>query len=134
MPLISSVRFKPTSFALSLVCSSAIGLVGCGEKSHADNAAAGAPQAMPVQVIVARPRPITDTTEYLALLKSRHSSIINPQVEGQVTKILVKSGDHVKAGDPLLQIDPLKQEAAVSSQEATVRLAQVSLERAKKAL
>jgi RND family efflux transporter MFP subunit len=60
-------------------------------------------------------------------------------VEGQVTKILVKSGDHVKVGDPLLQIDPLKQEAAVSSQEAsraaqeaTVRLAQVSLERAKK--
>jgi len=94
---------------------------------------------MPVQVVVASPRPITDTTEYLALLKSRHSSIINPQVEGQVTKIFVKSGDHVKAGDPLLQIDPLKQEAAVSSQEATVaaqeatvRLAQVSLERAKK--
>ena len=107
MPPISAVRFKPTSFALSLVCSSAIGLAGCGEKSHADNATAGAPQAMPVQVVVAQPRPITETTEYLALLKSRHSSIINPQVEGQVTKIFVKSGDHVKAGDPLLQIDPL---------------------------
>jgi RND family efflux transporter MFP subunit len=94
---------------------------------------------MPVRVLVAEPRVISDTTEYLALLKSRHSAIINPQVEGQVTRIFVKSGDHVNAGDPLLQIDPLKQEAAVNSQEAartaqeaTVRYAQVSLERAKK--
>jgi len=139
MPPISSARCKPISFASTFACLAAISLTACGGKSHADNTASGAPQAMPVQVVVASPRPITDTTEYLALLKSRHSSIINPQVEGQVTKIFVKSGDHVKAGDPLLQIDPLKQEAAVSSQEATVaaqeatvRLAQVSLERAKK--
>jgi RND family efflux transporter MFP subunit len=60
-------------------------------------------------------------------------------VEGQITKIFVKSGDRVAAGTPLLQIDPLKQEATVSSQEASRaaqeanrRLAQVSLERAKK--
>jgi RND family efflux transporter MFP subunit len=117
----------------------AVWLASCGGKSQADNPAAGAPPAMPVQVLVAEPRTISDTTEYLALLKSRHSAMINPQVEGQVTKIFVKSGDHVAAGEPLLQIDALKQEAAVNSQEAartaqeaTVRLAQVSLERAKK--
>ena len=140
MPRYYLVYFNKLSLTLPLVGLASFGLVACGQKSQADNAAAGgAPQAMPVQVIVADARPITETTEYLALLKSRHSSIINPQVEGQVTKILVKSGDHVKVGDPLLQIDPLKQEAAVSSQEAsraaqeaTVRLAQVSLERAKK--
>ena len=124
---------------LSLVLLFSIGMAACGGKSHADNPAGAAPPAMPVQVIVAEPRPITETTEYLALLKSRHSSVINPQVEGQVTKIFVKSGDHVSTGDPLLQIDPLKQEAAVSSQEAaraaqeaTVRLAEISLERARK--
>jgi RND family efflux transporter MFP subunit len=51
----------------------------------------------------------------------------------------VKSGDRVKAGTPLLQIDPLKQEATVNSQEATraaqeanLRYAKVSLERAQK--
>ena len=84
-------------------------------------------------------RNIADSTEYLALLKSRHSSIINPQVEGYITRILVKSGDKVKTGTPLLQIDPMKQEAAVNSQEAsrasqaaTVSLAKVNLERAQK--
>lgn len=132
-----SVRYP--LFSLSVAFLGVVGLASCGGKSQADNPGGGAPPAMPVQVIVAQPRAITDVTEYLALLKSRHSAIINPQVEGQVVKILVKSGDHVKAGDPLLQIDPMKQEAAVSSQEAsrvaqeaTVRLAQISLERAKK--
>ncbi len=94
---------------------------------------------MPVQVLNVVPEKIADTTEYLAILKSRHSATINPQVEGHVTSIDVKSGDHVKTGDALLQIDPMKQEATVSSQdaarasqEAAVKLAKVNLERAQK--
>jgi RND family efflux transporter MFP subunit len=94
---------------------------------------------MPVQIQVAETKTIPDTSEYLSILKSRHSSAINPQVEGQIVKIFVKSGDRVKPGQPLLQIDPLKQEATVSSQEAAraaqeanKRFAQISLERAKK--
>jgi RND family efflux transporter MFP subunit len=94
---------------------------------------------MAVQVLPAASEKIADTTEYLSILKSRHSATINPQVEGYITKIFVKSGDRVLAGDPLLQIDPVKQEANVSSQdaaraaqEATVRLAKTNLERAQK--
>jgi RND family efflux transporter MFP subunit len=112
---------------------------GCGTKSVSGNPAGAAPQAMPVQVKVAQSQKIADTTEYLAIVKSRHSANINPQVEGQIIKIFVKSGDRVKAGTPLLQIDPLKQQASVSSQEASraaqeanVRLAKISLERAQK--
>jgi len=126
------------TLAVALLCA----LVGgCGQKSSAGGAAGGAPQAMPVQVLAVVPQKIADTTEYLAILKSRHSATINPQVEGHVTSIDVKSGDHVKAGDALLQIDPLKQEATVSSQdaarasqEAAVRLAKVNLERAQNLL
>jgi RND family efflux transporter MFP subunit len=114
-------------------------LAGCGAKPQASESTGGAPPAMSVQVYVAQPRKISNSTEYLAILKSRHSATLNPQVEGQVTKIFVKSGDRAKAGDPLLQIDPMKQEATVSSQEASraaqeanARYAKVSLERAKK--
>src|SRR5258708_19277310 len=39
-------------------------------------------------------------------------------MDGQITKVLVKSGDRVRQGDPLMQIDPRRQQAAVSSQEA----------------
>lgn len=102
----------------------AAGLAGCGKTSAGgDNAAAGTMQAMPVQVQIAKTQKIPEETEYLSILKSRHSSIINPQVEGQITKIFVKSGDRVNPGEPLLQIDPLKQQATVSSQEAS-RVAQ----------
>src|SRR6202163_678724 len=96
-------------------------------------------QAMPVQVHVVQAQKISDSSEYLAILKSRHSAVINPQVEGQITKIFVKSGDHVKAGAPILQIDPLKQQATVGSeeasraaQEANLRYAQTQLERERK--
>jgi RND family efflux transporter MFP subunit len=115
-------------------------MTGCSTNSASKNPqAGGAPPAMPVQVLVAQTQKIADTTEYLAVVKSRHSATINPQVEGQIVKIFVKSGDHVRAGTPLLQIDPLKQEASVSGQEAAraaqqanVELAKTHLDRAKK--
>ena len=121
--------------ALPLAMAAAWTSAGC-QKTSAGGAGAGGPQAMPVQVIVAKSEAIPDTTEYLSVLKSRRSSTINPQVEGFVTKILVKSGDRVGAGALLLQIDPLKQEATVNSQEASraaqdanVKYAQVNLDR-----
>jgi len=126
---------------LAAVCLAAMAAAGCGTKSASVSASGegGAVAAMPVEVQVVESKPIAETTEYLALLKSRHSATINPQVEGYITRIFVKSGDRVAAGASLLQIDPLKQEATVNSQEATrlaqesnVNLARVNLERAKK--
>jgi RND family efflux transporter MFP subunit len=112
---------------------------GCGKTAADDPSKGAAPPAMPVQVMVAKSQKIPDTTEYLSILKSRHSAAINPQVEGQITKIFVKSGDRVTAGTPLLQIDPLKQQATVSSQEAartaqaaTLNYSRTQLEREKK--
>ncbi|PYR12462.1 MAG: efflux RND transporter periplasmic adaptor subunit [Acidobacteria bacterium] len=80
-----------------------------------------APPAFPPVVVTiapARPAPIEDATEYVATLKSLHSTAIQPQIDGQITQIFVKSGDRVAAGAPLMQIDPRRQQAAVSSQQA----------------
>ena len=124
--------------ALPLAIVGALCAGGC-DKTSAGGAAAGAGKAMPVTVIVAKSQRIAETTEYLSVLKSRRASNINPQVEGYVTKILVRPGDRVAAGAALLQIDPLKQEATVNSQEAArvaqeanVKYAQVNLERQKR--
>jgi RND family efflux transporter MFP subunit len=124
--------------ALLLALAAGVFVCGC-QKSAADSAPGAAAPAMPVQVQIAPAVKIPDTSEYLSILKSRHSAAINPQVEGQITRIFVKSGDRVEAGTPLLQIDPLKQEATVNSQEAArtaqeanLRFAKVSLERAQK--
>jgi RND family efflux transporter MFP subunit len=85
------------------------------------NAVSGAtPQAdpaVPVKIQVAQSVGISDTTEYVATLKSRASAIIMPQVEGQITEIRVHSGDRVSPGAVMMQIDPTKQQATVNSQE-----------------
>jgi RND family efflux transporter MFP subunit len=117
--------------ALSLV---ACMLVGCGS----GHPAAGAPSSGPVGVTISTitPKPVDQTTDYVAIVKSRRSSEIRPQVEGIVTRINVRSGERVPERAALMQIDPGKQQAAVSSdeasrlsQEATLRYAREELER-----
>lgn len=75
-------------------------------------------QAMPVMVQPVTLTSVPSTDIYVATIKSRRSATIQPQVDGNLTKILVKSGDDVKAGALLMQIDPLKQEATVEAQQA----------------
>ena len=109
-------------------------LAACGGSAPA--AAPGA-APVPVSVEVLAERPVTITSEYIAVLRSRRSSEVRPQVDGIIRRIFVKSGDRVAAGRALLQIDPLRQEAAVESteasriaQEAAVRYAEQQFERA----
>lgn len=84
-------------------------------------------QAMPVKVIEAKALPVNDTSEYVATLKSRDSAVIMPQVDGQITQISVHSGDKVAAGAALMEIDPLKQQATVKSQESARAAQQAQL-------
>jgi RND family efflux transporter MFP subunit len=74
---------------------------------------------MPVQVAPVTLSPVPNSDTYVATIKSRRSSTMQPQVDGNLVKIFVKSGDLVKAGQPLMRIDPLKQMAAVQSQVGT---------------
>jgi len=90
--------------------------MGCSTNA-AQSAHAGGPPGMPVKVLEAKVVPVRDSTEYVATLRSRDSAVIMPQVEGQITQILVHSGERVEAGKSLMEIDPLKQQATVKSQE-----------------
>jgi RND family efflux transporter MFP subunit len=78
---------------------------------------------MPVKVEEARAVPVNDSTDYVATMKSRDSAVVMPQVEGIITKIYVHSGDRVAGGAPLMEIDPLKQQATVKGLESS-RVAQ----------
>jgi RND family efflux transporter MFP subunit len=78
-----------------------------------------APQAMPVKTQLIDLEAVPRADEYVATIKSRRSASIQPQVDGSLTRILVKSGDHVRAGQVLMTIDPLKQQATVDQQRST---------------
>jgi RND family efflux transporter MFP subunit len=118
-------RYLVQSLLLVALAASGAAL-SCSGKA-AQNAHANGPAGMPVKVQEARATPVNDATEYVATLKSRDSAVIMPQVEGQVTQINVHSGEAVEAGAPLMEIDPLKQQATVKSQESSRAAQQANL-------
>lgn len=103
-------------YLLSLPLVACLGLTAC-KKSAAP--AAPAFHALPVQTITVSSSSVPQSDEYVATIKSRRSATLNPQVDGNLTAILVHSGERVKAGQVLMQIDPSKQEATVQAQAAT---------------
>jgi len=103
-------------------------LAGCNGNAKAGGPAG--PQAFPVKVITAQAETVPISTDYLATLKSRNSATLQPLVEGDITRILVNSGQQVEAGAPVLEIDPRKQEATVNNQEAAYQSQQAILRQA----
>ena len=101
------------------VVSASLLVGGCSKP--AAQAAGPAMQAMPVQTVTISDSPVPKSDEYTATIKSRRSATLSPQVDGNITEILVKSGDRVKAGQDLMEIDPQKQRATLDSQIATER-------------
>jgi RND family efflux transporter MFP subunit len=101
--------------------------------------AGNAPPAMPPTDVTATTlaaKPTPDSSEFVATIQSLRSTTIQPQVEGFVRQILVKAGDRVRAGQPLVQIDPDRQQATAATvesqraaREADLTLAQQQLTR-----
>jgi RND family efflux transporter MFP subunit len=99
----------------------------CGSGSAASGAGAagpgrggrGAGQAVGVGIVTLQAKPIEDFSEFIATVQSLHSTTVQPQVEGVLTKIFVRSGDVVRAGMPLAQIDPQRQAQTLHTTEST---------------
>lgn len=100
------------------VAGMALVLSGCQKKAPAS---AGGMQGFPVQTATVTSTSVPLTSEYVATVKSRRSATLQPTVSGRLTGISVHSGDSVKAGQLLMEIDPAQQTAAVESQKATER-------------
>lgn len=98
-------------------------LAGCGGKSKAP---ASGPQAMPVQVIPAQASTVNASSSFVATLQSRRAATIMPQVTGNITRILVRSGQHVRAGQLLMVINPQQQLATVASGKSAVAAQQAT--------
>ena len=102
-------------FAAALLAFAIFVIVGC--RSAQSQQPAPPPMRVKTETINLAPVPRQD--EYVATVKSRRWANIQPQVDGAVTKIMVKSGEAVRAGQPLMTIDPLKQQSLVEQQRST---------------
>jgi RND family efflux transporter MFP subunit len=93
---------------------------------------------MPVEAITLANKPVEQVSEFVASLKSRRSSTIQPQAEGHLTRIAVRSGERVSQGALLFEIDSAPEQAALASlrsmrplREAELNFAQQQLARNK---
>jgi RND family efflux transporter MFP subunit len=115
-----------------------VAVAGCRGQQAAGR---GGPPPMPVEVVTLAEQPVEQTTEFVGTVKSRRSTTVQPQVEGFVTRILVRSGDRVRPGSALMDIDAGMQQAAVANLEsqrvarqADVQYARMQATRMKKLL
>ena len=91
-------------------------VAACGQAPAAQQGGERPP--VPVEIVTLVAKPLEQTGEFVGTIKSRRSTTIQPQAEGFLTAILVKSGDRVRAGTPLFEIDATTQQAAVASLES----------------
>ncbi|MBD2456362.1 efflux RND transporter periplasmic adaptor subunit [Nostoc sp. FACHB-87] len=97
-------------------------------------ATAAAPPGVQVKLSSLKASTIEQSSNFIANLQSRRSVILRPRIQGQISQIFVRSGDEVKAGTPILQIDAEEQKAAVSGVDAAAMAARSQLENAKATL
>lgn len=132
----------PSPLVLLLPFLATVLFAACGGAPQDAGGPGGPGGAFPPTEVAVRAleaKPIPQTSEYVATIRSLRSITIQPDVEGVVRRLFVKAGDRVKQGQPLLQIDASRQQANVTTieslrtaREADVALAQQQLARARK--
>ena len=127
--------------ALAAVTAACGGDNGQGAPGGGAGGPGGGMPPMPVEVITLAAKPVEQTSEFVASLKSRRSTTIQPEVEGFITRIAVRSGQNVARGAVLFEIDSAPEQAALGSlqsmrpmRESDVEFARQQVERNKKLL
>src|SRR5215471_11765250 len=77
------------------------------------------PRTIPVTAGRSELRDVPVYVSGIGTIQAYNTVSVKSRVDGQITKVLFKEGQEVKAGDPLFQIDPRPFEAALQQAEAT---------------
>lgn len=90
-------------------------------EADAEDEAAGEEAAVTVQVVPAERRNIDVTVAGLGRCDAlpQHLATLSAAVEGPVTRLLVEQGEHVTAGQPIVELDRTLAEADLDEKEAT---------------
>jgi RND family efflux transporter MFP subunit len=99
---------------LAAVSALALCLTACARGGSAGSG----PPPPDVEVVTLAPRTVERSSAHLGTVRSRSSTTVQPQVEGLVETIAVRSGQRVRPGDFLFQIDDDRQHAVVASLES----------------
>jgi len=83
--------------------------------------------AVPVVTAKVERRAVPLTIGALGTIESTATVSVQPQVDGQILRVLVRDGDEVKANQPLVQLDPAPLETQLRAAKATLAGHQAAL-------
>lgn len=110
----------------------AIGLAGCGGKSDSAGSKPAGPPATPITVVKAGSAALDVTEDTLGTLEALVDPKIGAEVAGRVTAVQVRSGERVKKGQPLAEIDPTDLQIQQSADAAEIARLQTLLAQAER--
>jgi multidrug efflux system membrane fusion protein len=113
------------TFQFVVVTLMAASLAGCSS-GEAAGGARGEP-AIPATFAVAKRAPFVERYEAVGTVASKATSPLASKIMGQVTAIRVREGDHVRAGQVLVEIEARDVAASVARAKACVAEAEHSL-------
>ncbi|GAB4066411.1 efflux RND transporter periplasmic adaptor subunit [Ancylobacter sonchi] len=87
---------------------------------------------IPVEVAAARKEQVTADIRSIGTLQSDESVKLAGEVAGRIEKINFREGEHVQAGDALVQLDAALVRASLEETEARLELAKANFERAQR--
>lgn len=111
-------------------------LTGCSQSDSSKQT--NQPAAIPVQWQKVEPGRVQNFSEFVGTLEAAERVEVKPQIQGQIQQILVKPGDRVESGTPIMVLQPdqtvpqlegyqVALENASTAREAAVRQKQVAL-------
>lgn len=102
----------------AVVVAAATGTAACGRTSSAAVAKDAAPQAVVVATVEAHE--LRRSIDVVGTLAADEEVTVSSEVEGRVLRIAADLGDRVKAGQPLVVLDPEKLQYRLDQQRATL--------------
>ncbi len=104
------------------------------EAGFAGGKPGGAPSAMPVAGIIAKPRSISETLQASGTLLANEEVDLKPETSGRVVLLNIREGERVVKGTLLLKINDAELQAQLRKLKLQLDVAQRSEERLKKLL
>ncbi|MEM9772011.1 MAG: efflux RND transporter periplasmic adaptor subunit [Cyanobacteria bacterium P01_D01_bin.73] len=90
--------------------------------------------AVGVSVAPVRSATVTDTSDFVGTLRALNRVTFRAETEGRILRVLVRSGQPIRVGQPLFQIEPREQEAAFGGAQANIASDQAAVQAARAAV
>jgi RND family efflux transporter MFP subunit len=110
-------------------CAAWLVLGACGKRAESDDETT--PAVVQVRTSIALSQGFTETIGALGTVAPRagHSASLSAPTAARVARVLVTAGQHVGAGQPLIELDPAPFQASQASAQATLDAAQQAYDR-----